>query len=89
MTLKNKPRTNLVSALDGSGPKGKPRTNPALWLTKEESPSVEFQTSISDILDQVPAEAAARIGRKPDSGDGKEGTNEANRSHFYQGAHYK
>jgi len=54
---------------------------------------------MSDMLDQVAAEAATGIRRNlesrqgPESGarlwEGKEGRNEPNRSHSNQGAHYQ
>ncbi len=54
---------------------------------------VKFQGSICDILDQVAAEVAAGTGPKPESGpesgEGKAGRNEPNRSHSNQGAHYQ
>ncbi len=56
--------------------------------------AVKLKTTMSDMLDQVAAEAAAGIRRNlepslgPESGEGKEGRNEANRSHSNQGPYY-
>ena len=57
--------------------------------------AVKLEATMSDMLDQVAAEAATGIRRNlesrqgPESGKGKEGRNEPNRSHSNQGAHYQ
>jgi len=57
--------------------------------------AVKLESTMSDMLDQVAAEAAAGIGRYlepslgPESGEGRESRNEPNRSHSNQGAHYQ
>jgi len=55
--------------------------------------AAELKVIMSDTLDRIAANAAAGIGPKPglgpESGEGKEGRNEPNRSHSNQGAHYQ
>ena len=55
--------------------------------------AAELKVIMSDTLDRIAANAAAGIGPKPgpgpESGEGKEGSNEPNRSHSNQGAYYQ